>query len=79
MMNLQIPTRPCKSVVSTLPPYFLQVVSAHAKSLLGALTSILGSTLHTAPIVLPIVLTGFLVQWIYDVYKQSYVFLVVLC
>ena len=44
-----------KSVVSI-------IVSSHAKSLLGVLTSIVGSTPHAAPIVLPIVVTGFLAK-----------------
>ena len=37
MTSRQIPTQPCKSVLSTLPPYFLQVhVSARDNLFLGA-------------------------------------------
>ena len=74
-MTSQIPTQPCKSVLLTLPPHFLQVVSAHAKSLQSVLMSIVDSIPHAAPIMIPIVVTGFLAQWIYNVYKQSYAFL----
>jgi hypothetical protein len=80
MTSRQIPTRICKSVLSTLPPYFLQVVSARAFSVLEALTKLIGGlAAHAAPIVLPIVATLFLVKWIYDVYGQSYVFLAMPC
>lgn len=80
MTNRQIPTQHCKSVLLTWPPYFLQVVSARASSLLGALTTLIGGlTAPAAPIVLPIVASLFLAKWIYDVYEQSYVFLAISC
>jgi hypothetical protein len=66
--------------VSTLLPYFLQVVRGHAYSLLGALPKLIGgSAAHPAPIMLPFVASLFLVKWIYDVYDQSYVFLAMPC
>ena len=53
MMSRQIPTQYCKSILSALPPYSLQVVSTRAYSLLGALaTSIGGLTAPAASIVL---------------------------
>ena len=76
MTSRQIPTQYCKSILSTLPPYFLQVVSPRAYSLLGALVTVIGGlTAPSAPIVLPIVASLFLAKWIFDVYQQSYVFL----
>jgi hypothetical protein len=76
MTSRQIPTQLCESVLSTLLPTFLQVVSARVYSLLGALTALIGGlTAPAAPIVLPIVASLFLVKWLYDVYEQSYVFL----
>ena len=36
MTSRQVPTQKCKSILSTLPRYFLQVVSAHGYSSLGA-------------------------------------------
>jgi hypothetical protein len=59
--------RPCRHISYKLSVLMLSHV-------LGILTVIGGSTPHTAPIVLPIVVTGFLVNWIYNAYKQSYVF-----
>ena len=80
MTTRQIPTQYCKSILSTLLPHFLQVVSTRAYSLLGALaTSIGGSTAPAAPIVLPIVASLCLEKWILDVYEQSYVSLAMPC
>ena len=76
MMSPQIRTQPCKLVLSTLLPSFLQVISAHAKPMHSVLESIVDPTPHAASIVIPIV-TGF-VQWIYNAYKQSYAFLALL-
>ena len=80
MMSCQMPTRHCKSILLTLPPYFLQIVSPRAYPLLGALATLIGGlTAPAAPIVLPIVASPFLVKWIYDVYVPSYVFLAMSC
>ncbi|EDR01832.1 uncharacterized protein LACBIDRAFT_332854 [Laccaria bicolor S238N-H82] len=52
----------------------------HAYSLLGALTMLIGGlTAPAAPIVIPIVASLLLAKWIFDVYKQSYVFLTMPC
>ena len=76
MTSCQIPTQCCKSILSTLPPYFLQAVSTRAYSLLGALAALIGGlTAPSAPIVLPIVGSFFQAKWIFNVYRQSYVFL----
>ena len=61
MISRQIPTQYRKSILSTLPPYSLQVVSTRAPSLLGALATLIGGlTAPAAPIVLPIVASLFL-------------------
>ena len=80
MTSRQIPTQHCKSILSTLPLYFLLVVSARVKSVVGALTELMGGlTSPAAPIVLPLVVlpmaaSVLLARWIYDVNERSYVF-----
>ena len=79
-MSCQIPTQYCKSILSALLPYFLQVLSACAYSLLGALATTKGGlTAPAAPIVLLIVVSLFLAKCILNVYKKSYVFLAMSC